>query len=648
MASRENLAMRAAQEPMVVPNGSPKVTNHRPLSLKVESHDIGYSSESHSNEETDSSRYYSNEINGNVIENTPPPTADVGNVKLRVPGSNPPDSTWRYSMTSAYDTSSNCSDQNNSPDDHETGRGNHGNHQDCRVPGKVQSLLSSPSHSFYRMTTIETDSETTSATERPDCRSGAESLDLSYDDMPADLSPEGATGRSTARQRLDAVFENIEPLETPIGSPDDPCQVVPRGGDDLSQVVPRGGGVSDEDQSMDEAYGLAMSDSGESNALFDMESFGRSKARAPGSPCVQSDGEENSEGLVTVRDCIGRLLQQAKLLARDSQYQTHQPAGSYDNENAGRNLNKKKKHRSKKTARRYLAHDQSLTSTDGSALVTSDSGPGARSTCEASCEGTSGSSESDSEFSSTSGSEAEYQATSSTRSDSKSLDNTLCASASPSQSQLTGSSSALEGRSLLLRRTRGKTKLCGTSSDDCLDNVRYSVSESAINDLQGGHRSHEVEPLMRRTTSDLPRYTSPQQHSKSRRIRRSHLRKAESEDMFGSPRSSPAKMTYSQSLPSSRRHSVRSQSRSLSPTTLLLVQSMTGPDDTTHTDLTHSVSEQGLSAHSRSISVPEVGRSAAHDTDDEGLQQSLTSAAEFSENAWDNLVNYLNICNIIY
>ena len=120
--------------------------------LKSDSRDIGYSSESHSNEEAET---------GHVTDDLKKHVRSCQNLEAVLrrkdlggsTGSLQPSTRWRHSMTSAYDTSSTCSDLNLLAD---KGLGRTGSEE--AVSDNVQSLINSPSHRFYCMTSIDTDS----------------------------------------------------------------------------------------------------------------------------------------------------------------------------------------------------------------------------------------------------------------------------------------------------------------------------------------------------------------------------------------------------------------------------------------------------------------------------------------------------------
>lgn len=627
VASRESLTMRAAQEPTNMPTGSPVRANPKPLSLRLENNDFGYSSESYSNEEPESQRHV--EINGNIIQNqcrsVSADPENIQNANLRVSDVKPPESTWRHSMTSAYDTSSNCSDANNSNDDpehHQHHRHQH-HHRDDLIQNslleelvredKVSALLSSPNQNFYQMTTIETDSEATSTAERQiiieESRSGAatdadselsKSLELPYDNTPVryftDSEQGNVSSRLTAKSRLDAVFERIEPLESPVGSPESP-----------GQVVPQVRCPSDGDQSMDEDCSHHhLSDSGESNALFEME--GLQGCRNMEHPMASDHNTRlrfHDDSVAGVGS-IGRLLQQASLLAKES---TRVPT-TIRSYNAS--VRKSRSGKYSEDAKSSLL-SQSLTSTEGSM-------PNAQSTCEASSEGTSDSSESDEEFSSTSSaSEAEdvpYDG--SFEETLKGGDVLLTGLQGNNKSSDRHTSSVSEGQVSSLRHTRGKSTLLSSTSLCNYENLQYSVSEGAIDSLKAYHDQHKL----RRATSALPLYPVPK-HSTPRRVRRRRLHKGHSREYAAEFGVSPVKLMYSQSLPTSRVHSSRSHSRSLSPASLNVV--------CTGSETSPLKREEGDGDHL----VPSV--KVGTETDDDGVHQSLTSAAEFSENAWDNL-----------
>jgi len=528
-------------------------------------------------------------------------------------------------MTSAYDTSSNCSDANNSADDPEHRRQHHHDIptsllEELITPEKVTALLSTTNQNFYQMTTIETDSEATSTAERhviiEESRSGAatdadselsKSLELPFDSTPIRYftdSEQGSTSiRSSAKTHLDAVFEKIEPIESPVGSP--------------GQVVPLARCPSDSDQSMDEDFGQHQSDSGESNALFEMEGLNGCKnvKHQVASDCSDG-GLRFHDDVINPADSVSRMLLQASLLAQES-FRAPRTIRSC---NSGEKRCRYKQHNSDA---KDSVLSQSLTSTEGSVLNT-------HSTCEASSEGTSESSESDEEFSSTSsGSEAEDAPYGGAFEEvSRSVDVTLCASHNSSFSSPRRVVSVSDGHMPLLRHTQGKSRLLDMSSATKLENLKYSVSEGAIHNL----KTYHDEPKLRRTTSAMPFYPIQKQPT-PRHVRRRRLRKVHSRDYGSEFGLGPAKLMYSQSLPTSRMHSSRSHSRSLSPASLSCVHI---GDGSSGAKREYVLDGTTVSSGDGEHVVPSV--KLGTETDDDAVHQSLTSAAEFSENAWDNLV----------
>ena len=125
---------------------------------KSESHDVGYSSESYSTEEPDGSSAPRGSIaalaggKGDSVR-----LRSKNDLFTKEHEEHKPDHAWRYSMTSAYDTSSNCSDRNSG----EECNGDCALHSPCVevAHDKVQNLISVPSKNFYMMTQVEIDTE---------------------------------------------------------------------------------------------------------------------------------------------------------------------------------------------------------------------------------------------------------------------------------------------------------------------------------------------------------------------------------------------------------------------------------------------------------------------------------------------------------
>ena len=158
----------AGEEPL---HGSPV---RRPIP-KSESHDIGYSSESHSTDDPDGTH-------GSIAALVHKQDREDEKIKLRsrsdlttigLDEKTESKKSWRHSMTSAYDTSSNCSDTNCTNrhlevEDLDGGcsaaecDGQCGPDSPCTqvAHNKVQNLINVPSKRFYMMTQVEsTDSE---------------------------------------------------------------------------------------------------------------------------------------------------------------------------------------------------------------------------------------------------------------------------------------------------------------------------------------------------------------------------------------------------------------------------------------------------------------------------------------------------------
>ena len=196
------------------PEGDTMVSSRASSKKKSEPHDIGYSSESHSNDEDTATATKGVNLatqtdpnsNGKLPFTTSSPILppkqlmSLDNVVLRkkalVPGQdtgsssgndadNTPsptcaDKSWRHSMTSAYDTSSNCSDFNNPLDLDMTlettvscdtsicttiGE-DPGMSSGAEVQEKVQSLEASPSRKFYSVAGVESDASSAYSTAR--------------------------------------------------------------------------------------------------------------------------------------------------------------------------------------------------------------------------------------------------------------------------------------------------------------------------------------------------------------------------------------------------------------------------------------------------------------------------------------------------
>ena len=558
--------------------------------IRPENHDIGYSSESHSNEEVEfltgqavqvtatkmvtgsdrDQKETSNSSDENVVvHRTPKDSRGSGNNNQ----GSPLHSKWRHSMTSAYDTSSNCSElashydleatvDTSNDNTNTTDTNDNQEIQDAinaEVHQAVSRFISSPpDRHVYKLTTIETDSELSSAADcKPSlihgevCKSGADtdaesdqlskSLDLPFDDVSLKYggldpnmasSPKSPSGMPTSRVKIEKLF----------GAGDLPVD------ESLEVVEEYERSLESEGEYYEDNIDLSHEGG---HALFEMEEDGSPKPRSdsllvivPDSDTNQRDtalteDELNANTQATVADLspvgsdsVSKLVRQAEQLARDgnlggslshSQWYTSQSLG-------------KKKHRSKHKRK----HDESFTSTEGSGLTTSEnSNP---SSCDASSEGTA--SESESDFSTASSDGEDVAANGSAV---LAQDTTL--NASPCQCTPTKGAEPLP--SYLMAKRRGEVtssagELYGASHE--LDLVEFSISESAINDLQSNQTSSSYSHKLRRTTSEtshltLKRYDTPPRRHKRRKLKRS----ASDESKEGSNTTSPSKQSASPS-----------------------------------------------------------------------------------------------------
>lgn len=600
--SGQDVEMRAAGG-STAPALSPQ---HQGLKIRVqarcENHDVGYASESHSNDEPDNSlnaKPTDGEPNAlqAVCENQGISQEDVDAIVLRrdrrpaepMETTNGdveldsdslfPDPTWRHSMTSAYDTSSNCSDGVACANDFETSldttvetevplteTSDAGLSSSVEVNSdmvrdvhkKVKTLIKSSSQDFYRMTMIETDSEPTSSASRlqpnEECRSGAttdaeselsKSLDLPYDDVPVIVEEDVKIVKSSGISKNNNVQEfpvtngTFEPQSRNLHKSDSSLSDTSATAATLDEVAAKLSACENRDQDLQNGNRLKSSTE-ELDSLKDI----RLSAGA--------HMFSNTDGLLSMpnvtNDVVQSLFHQAEALIREGDLSCHKPQRFPEEE-----LKKLKR----KSKRKFETASGSLPNTSGSGFQTEES---QFSSCDASSEGARSSCDSETDASdfSSSGSDDDHVyhsailANGGHHSTSSTGDTTLCGSRSLSCSP------HKEGAGFLRRKSSSKhrdvrprsiTALYELTSGLDLTQFTTSISEGAIDNLKRAKDTTAQEELvghkLRRTTSDtLKCYDIPYKHRR-RRSKRS------GSDEFGKLSSSP-KLLHSTPLPSRR------------------------------------------------------------------------------------------------
>ena len=394
--------------------------------LKSDSRDIGYSSESYSNEEAET---------GHVTDDFKKHVRSCQNLEavLRAKelggstGSLQPGSArWRNSMTSAYDTSSTCSDLNLPV---RTG-------SEAAVNDSVHSLVSSPSHRFYCMTSIDTDS--------------ADSNTTKWQKNTA-ISP---APQSSPVDRLAAIRQrDISKIKLVTHS--------------LSAQLDAEAGLSP--MTEDKSYGS-------------MEYLNRSP-------------------IGVRRECVRRLIQQAELLIHDADLWNLQNRGHLLHETATKVAKQQKRHRSSKL-------NNSLTSTDGSMILTTTTEDSQLSSCDASSEGSDG----------------EFSTASSDGRPSSLNDTTFFATRSFSASpDVVGrSKSSPKKRRHHLSESRGNLQL--SNSDSAIDKLHRHSKRTVP--------THSpVSSKLRRTSSEAS--TPVKCHSSPHKCRNTRMRRSKSDELDG-------------------------------------------------------------------------------------------------------------------
>ncbi len=499
--------------------------------VKAEPHDIGYSSESHSNDEPDdghgnkikvtelATQTDTNSNNKSTFTTSSPippkhlmsldnvvlrkkaliPGHDTGSSSEQNEADNTPsptsaDKSWRHSMTSAYDTSSNCSDLNNQLDlDMTLDATTSCDTSVCTIitedPGlssgaDVHLCDASPRKQFYSVVAgIESDSSAYST--------AIHCLNKSHDGASSDVNSSKNEFSKGCINHSTPIKHNDTELSSPfIGSASakmlqlgDPWRQISKG------QWPR----------TERSASLSVqqdSDASSREADLNAEDFAE---------IAENPREEQA----TSCESIKRLIQQAELLVRDTDLLNIPSNKSW--------VRRRKRLSSKSSS---LSKDNVLPSTDLSPNPT-DRDSNNISSCDASSEG---SSESDGDYS-TASSELDDQYIS------------ALPSLTTSHSGHSGFMSSTSSGSTLLNRTypsykpsRGDRPWSVTELYELtnrLDLSPFSISESAIDELSKKHNAMQTSPSqrLRRTTSDMSshqrkKYETPLK-ARKRKLKRS-------------------------------------------------------------------------------------------------------------------------------
>ncbi len=538
-------AAQLSSEMKAIPDQSMSPARGKRATLKPECPDVGYSSESHSNDEPESpgadTAHNKQNLNLDEVVLRRKPAAHDGSSdgaeNMTLPSS--PEKCWRHSMTSAYDTSSNCSELN-SPHDLDLTLETSAETTSTVVEGcdsdnpdveKMQELVGHPSQPFYIMTPgLDTDSESIAA------RSGAELRSGTTTDVESDLSKSLELAADLPR----VIEEHLH--STPIKHDDTPTtddvryvkssqSYVRR--DLINQFVDQSGSCLKNDFKVD-------IDVNRPKAMNDNEDFVNENLEQYDQVYNVCGTEEQPRVEIVKKgssESIKKLINQAEMLVRDKEIMHMQAANVL--------ITKRKTVKSK---RRLKGNKSSVISTDKSELPTEEESRSQISSCDASAEATS-EEETESE-------EEKYSTASSDHGDdhvytSVTLTNRSAAS-SVGRSDL--SQSEHKQKTMLKRRDRPWSVTEMYELTNRLDLSPFSISESAIDNMHSGSY-HKL----RRTISDtlpLKRYDSP-------RKRRRKLRRTVSDETEKSSVSQSQKSFQSAPGPQSCQE-WRTQSQSLS------------------------------------------------------------------------------------
>ena len=533
------------------PDGDTMVSSRSSSKKKSEAHDIGYSSESHSNDEDATTCPKGlNLSDPNSNEKLPFTTSSpilppkqllsLDNVVLRkralIPGQdtgsssgndadNTPsptcaDKSWRHSMTSAYDTSSNCSDFNNPLDLDVTlettvscdtsvctaiGE-DPGLSSGTEAQEKVQSLEASPSRKFYSVAGIESDASSAYSTAIKCLNTSRDGASVTDNELNNSKAVDFVDGDVASR------FQHSTPKKDNDSDTDGPGSSPPPSsasakmlnlGDPWRQISKGKWPVFDRSESL--------------SVQQDSEASSREAALNEDDFPESTEEEKQKVPPSASNESIKRLIQQAELLVRDADLINIPSNKSW--------VRRRKRVSSKSSKCSNASNNNSLTLPStvecGPSAPTTDfsANPTDRDSNVSSCDASSeGSSESEGEYS-TASSDPEDQYTSAVHSLGTSRSGVLTSSTSSGSTMLRAYHP--QKRSARGDRPWSVTELYELTNR--LDLSPFSISESAIDDISkksNAMQSTQSERL-RRTTSDM----SSQRQNRAEATRKHRKRK---------------------------------------------------------------------------------------------------------------------------
>ncbi len=530
-------------------------------------HDIGYSSESHSNDEPEdatcgtkkrsSKRLVADEVadlnsNGkpaftsspilppkqlmsldNVVlrKKTLTPGQDTGSSSGNDNTDNTPsptcaDKSWRHSMTSAYDTSSNCSDLNNDLDMTlettvscdtsvcTTIGEDPGLSSGAEAQEKVQSLEASPSRKFYSVAGIESDASSVYSSKK--CANTSTDR-VNPDELNNSREVDFVDGDVASRfQHSTPVKDHGADAESrPEASP--PCSTSAKMlslGDPWRQISRGKWPVFDRSESLSVQQD---SDASSREAALNEDDFPEG--------CEE---EKNSVPPSASNESIKRLIQQAELLVRDADL-VNIPANK-----SWVRRRKRASSKSSKCSNNSNRNSLNLSSVPAAALESSlptTANPTDRDSAPSSCDASSEGSESEGEYS-TASSDPDNDYTSAVHSLGTSRSGVLSSSTSSGSTMLRVPLRANRRHA----QHRGERPWSITELYELTNRIDlspFSISESAIDNLTKKHTAMQSSPpaeRLRRTTSDMSSQLRHKRLESSRAHRKRKLKRSASDD----------------------------------------------------------------------------------------------------------------------
>ena len=540
--------------------GDTMVSSRASNKKKSEPHDIGYSSESHSNDEDAATATKGVNLatqtdpnsNGKLPFTTSSPILppkqlmSLDNVVLRkkalVPGQdtgsssgdadNTPsptcaDKSWRHSMTSAYDTSSNCSDFNNPLDLDMTletivscdtsvcttiGE-DPGMSSGAEVQEKVQSLEASPSRKFYSVAGVESDASSAYSTAKKCLNTSRDGAYITDNELNNSKDVDFVDGDVASRfQHSTPVKDNDSDADgqRPSPFPGNTRAKMLNLGDPWRQISKGKWPMFDRSESLSVQQD---SEASSREAALNEDDF------------PECSEEEKHEVPSASNESIKRLIQQAELLVRDTDLVNIPSNKSW--------VRRRKRASSRSSKCSSTSNNNSLTLPptveSGPSVPTTDfsANPTDRDSNVSSCDASSeGSSESEGEYS-TASSDLEDQYTSAVHSLGTSRSGVLTSSTS-------SGSTMLRAYEPSKRTNRGERPWSITELYELtnrLDLSPFSISESAIDDISKKNSAMQTSQAvrLRRATSDMSSQR-PKRIDTGRKHRKRKLKRSASDD----------------------------------------------------------------------------------------------------------------------